>query len=54
MSVRVCADLVERVDKAAIISRLLNPLVQPGHKLAQEANGNVALKQALQRLALVI
>ena len=47
-------DLVERVDKQAIITRLLNPLVQPGHKLQQEANGNVALKQALQRLALTI
>ena len=28
-----CVDLVERVDKHAIITRLLNPLVQPGHKL---------------------
>ena len=46
--------LVERVDKHAIITRLLNPLVQPGHKMAQEANGNIALKQALQRLALTI
>jgi len=46
--------LVERVDKVAIITRLLNPLLQPGHKLQQEANGNVALKQSLQRLAIVI
>ena len=29
----VSVDLVERVDKQAIITRLLNPLVQPGHKL---------------------
>lgn len=49
-----CVDLVERVDKSAIITRLLNPLVQPGHRLQQEANGNVALKQALQRLAITI
>ena len=40
-------DLVERVDKQAIITRLLNPLIQPGHKVQVEANGNVALKQAL-------
>jgi len=46
--------LVERVDKLAIITRLLNPLVQPGHRLQQEANGNVALKQALQRLAITL
>lgn len=46
--------MVERVDKQAIINRLLSPLVQPGHKLQQEANGNVALKQALQRLAITI
>ena len=49
-----CVDLVERVDKHAIITRLLHPLVQPGHKLQNEANGNVALKQALQRLAITI
>ena len=42
------------MDKHAIITRLLNPLVQPGHKLQNEANGNVALKQALQRLHLTI
>lgn len=48
------SSLVERVDKHAIITRLLNPLVSPGHKLQQEANGNIALKQALQRLALTI
>ena len=47
-------DLVERVDKVAIITRLLNPLLQPGHKLQQEANGNVALKQALDRLGVTI
>ena len=46
--------MVERVDKLAIITRLLNPLVQPGHRLQQEANGNVALKQALQRLAITL
>ena len=42
---------MERCDKLSIIERLLTPLVQPGHKLAHEANGNVQLKQALQRLA---
>lgn len=47
-------DLVERVDKQAIINRLLNPLVQPSHKLQQEANGNVALKQSLNRLAITL
>jgi len=56
--VRVCAfyfiGMVERVDKQAIIMRLLNPLVQPSHRIQQEANGNVALKQALQRLAIVV
>lgn len=26
-------NLVERVDKQAIITRLLNPIVQPGHRL---------------------
>ena len=36
-----CVGMVERVDKHAIIMRLLNPLVQPGHRLQQEANGNV-------------
>jgi len=46
--------MVERVDKQAIITRLLNPLVQPGHRIQQEANGNVALKQALQRLAITV
>ena len=45
---------MERVDKHAIITRLLNPLVQPGHKIQNEANGSVALKQALQRLAITI
>jgi len=43
-------NLVERCDKLALIERLLSPLVQPKHKLANEANGNVQLKQALQRL----
>ena len=49
-----CVDMIERVDKQAIITRLLSPLVQPGHRIQQEANGNVALKQALQRLAITI
>jgi len=48
------SSMVERVDKQAIIMRLLNPLVQPSHRIQQEANGNVALKQALQRLAIVV
>jgi len=52
LSLRV--GMVERVDKQAIITRLLNPLVQPGHRIQQEANGNVALKQALQRLAITV
>ena len=29
-------------------------MVQPTHKLANESNGNVALKQALQRLAVIL
>ena len=47
-------DLVERVDKQAILIRVVKPLVQPTHKLANESNGNVALKQALQRLAVIL
>ena len=42
---------MERCDKLSIIERHLSPLVQPNHKLANEANGNVQLKQSLQRLA---
>ncbi len=53
-ALRLCVDLVERVDKQAIITRLLNPLVQPGHRLQQEANGNVPLKQSLQRLSITL
>ena len=47
-------DLVERVDKQAVLIRVVKPLVQPTHKLANESNGNVALKQALQRLAVIL
>ena len=42
------------MDKQAILIRVVKPLVQPTHKLANESNGNVALKQALQRLAITI
>lgn len=49
-----CLALVERVDKQALLIRVVKPLVQPTHKLANEANGNVQLKQALQRLAIVL
>ena len=37
----VSVDLVERVDKQAVLVRVLKPLTMPNHRIAQEANGNV-------------
>jgi hypothetical protein len=37
-----------------MLVRVVKPLVQPGHKLAHEANSNLQLKQALQRLAVTL
>lgn len=42
--------MIERVDKPNLLERHLQPLVQPSSKLAQEANQNIQLKQALLRL----
>jgi hypothetical protein len=50
---RLC-NLVDRVDKIALIDRHLGGLLQPKHKIHTEANGNVQLKQALARLEIAV
>lgn len=32
--------MVDRVDKPALLERYVNPLMQAGNKIQQEANGN--------------
>jgi len=50
---RLC-NLVDRVDKIALIDRHLGGLLAPKHAIHKEANGNVQLKQALARLEMAV